>query len=139
MAEVRMGRDVFLYWDMNHGVGARSWSKIPAQVDGGTDGSTDTVDGTTKDELGWKKPIPTENDSSLSCKARFDPADSVFTDMYAAWKAKTSSYVKTAWAAIGGTDEETKVYITKFARSFPKDNTVDVDITFSGQAAPANL
>lgn len=137
MATERFGRDVFLKYD-TAGVGGASatWVKIPLQTDRGMDGSTSTTDGSTVDDVGWRRDVVTGGGWNLSGTFFLDPGDPVFAALYAKWKAKTAAWIQLDRSAIGGLKEEGQALITKWGEKYPKEGLVSVDVEFSMQGAP---
>lgn len=137
MATIRLGRNVLVKYDVN-GVGGAgaSWSTIALQVDRGMDGSTETTDGSTVSDVGWRRDIVTGQSWNITCSARWDPADSVHAALRNAWQNATAVYIQLDESSIGGLKREAQAYVKKFSTKYSKDGLVDVDMEFAMQGAP---
>lgn len=131
---LKKGRKIWVEVDLN-GVGdtgTADWQKIGQQRGGSSSGSTDTADGTHKDDDGWARGVETRRSWTLSVDGTLDMSDPVWVFVRNKWKSGTKIWCRINAQAEGGLQEYGEGWITDNSYEYPENDVVSFSIEIQG-------
>lgn len=133
---VYAGRQVVVKIDTVEGGGAgATWVTIGQQRGGGFSRTSETADGTHKDDNGWPDAIVTRTPWSVSCDGALNPADAAWALLLTTWEAKTKAWIQVNAFDIAGEYVEGECIITDLSYEFPESDVVTFTCELMGASS----